>query len=256
MKYILLIAGFLILMQSGHAQSGYAYKNNKLKRLCFSFTPGIGFPMQDFAKKSYIPPSDSSHAVGYANPGFHFEVGVSYLFTNYIGIALQLGGTVCSFNSTAYASAYNVPDTFSVSPDGSHYVAQYLIGPFVSIPVTNTFSCEIKLLGGLVSSIYPQITVAPTNPSPYYQTFQYAHAQNMGYSLSVGGKLKVQENASIVANISYTTSDIVYSGAIFQLETPAVIPGAIPGSYTGFSNFNRSMQLGILSISVGVALCF
>ncbi len=254
MKQILLLLGFLIFLHPADGQYRYGNNSYQKKRFSFSFNLGVGIPMQDFAKGGH---PDSTHAVGYANPGFHFEVCISYLFLDYVGVAATLDNSLCPLNTGAYASAYNVPDSFSVSAQGNHYIASYLIGPYLNLPVNNKFNIEIKALGGLVSATYPDITIQPNDfNNPTFQEFKYAHAQNFGYMLSACGKFMVQQNLALTATVSYTSSQIVYPGGVFEVTTPPILQSLTPRTYTGFSFTNMDMQLGLLSFTVGAALCF
>lgn len=255
MKYLLLLAGSLLFL---HPPAGGQYRSGRdsyqQKKFSFSFNVGVGVPLQDFSKGGR---PDSTHAVGYANLGFHFEVCMSYLIFKYVGVAATLDNTLCPLNTGEYASAYNVPDSFSVSAQGNHYIACYLIGPYLNLPFNNRFNMEIKALGGIVSAIYPDITILPNDlNNPTMQEFKFAHAQNFGFMLSACGKYMVEQNFAIMATVSYTSSEIVYPGGLFSISTPAILKSQIPRTYTGFSFTNMDMQLGLLSFTMGVALCF
>ncbi len=254
MRHLLLLTGLLLLLNTANGQYRYGHDSYQKKRFAFSFNVGAGVPMQDFSKGGR---PDSTHAVGYASSGFHFEVCASYLIFDYLGIAAALDNTLCPLNTGEYATAYNVPDSFSVTAQGNHYIASYMIGPYLNLPVNNAFNIEVKVMGGLVSAIYPDITILPNNlNNPTAQMFKYAHAQNFGYMISACGKYMVQQNFAFLATVSYTSSQIVYPGGLFQITTPAILQSQIPRTYTGFSFTNMDMQLGLLSITVGAALCF
>ncbi|HXB11563.1 MAG TPA: hypothetical protein VNZ45_06235 [Bacteroidia bacterium] len=260
-KNILFIPVFVFIISFANAGPHYGRQGsgNDHKKFSFSFNPGYGIPLMDFAKKAYLPIKDSLHAYGFANPGFHFEVCATYLFTEYVGVAADFGGTICPFDDNAYAAAYTsvyptsflVPTNSSVSANGSNFIAQYLGGPYFYIPINDKFCFEIRILAGLISSTYPDITITSNVPNNYSSYFyKYAVGQGFGYGASVGGKYMIDPNVGVVANVSYTGGTMTYAGLDYNYTTPS---GFL---YGGFSFSDRTMSVGIVSITAGLALCF
>lgn len=221
------------------------------KKFSFSFNAGIGFPTSGFANKDSIGRNDTTHAHGFAKSGFHFEVDLSYRFINNLGLAASVGGSICPFDAAAYTNAYGISSDNTVSSQGSHYIGQYLIGPYFFIPASDNFSIEIKTLLGLVSAQYPDITIASNVPNNYSgQTYKFAHAQNFGYSVSIDSKVKIDDMISLVFMLSYVGSSIQYKGQVYSISTPSGF------TYSGFSNATRDMQLGIITVTGGLCISF
>lgn len=264
-KNILLISGLVLITSFAKGGNHYGRQGSgdDHKKFSFSFNPGYGIPLMDLARKSYLPITDSTHAYGFANPGFHFEVCATYLFTKYVGVAADFGGTICPFDANTYTSAYTgkrvgvypdsilLPTNSSVSANGSNFIAQYMAGPYFYIPVNEKFCFEIKILAGLISSTYPDITTASNVPNDYSSYFyKYAVGQGFGYAASVGVKYMIDPNVGIVANVNYIGGTITYAGLDYNYTTPSDF------LYGGFSFSDRTMSVGILSFSAGFALCF
>lgn len=224
---------------------------NNDKKFSFSFNAGIGIPTAGFANKDSIARTDTTHAHGFANKGFHFDIGVSYRFTQYVGVAIRIGGSICSFNNGAYASAFNIPSTEDVSANGSHYIGEYFGGPYFYIPVNNNFSVEAKAMFGIVSAQYPDISIESNQPNNLSgRTFKFAHAQDFGYCFSLGGKIKLDDMVGLSITVGYTGSTMYYPGQVYSISTSSGY------TYSGFSFADRQMKLGIISITGGLVISF
>jgi hypothetical protein len=222
------------------------------KKFSFSFNAGVGIPTAGFAKKDSVGRNDTTHAVGFAKPGFHFEVGVSFRFLKNFGIAASIGGSICRFDAAGYASAYGISTSnYNVSSAGSHYIGQYLIGPYFYIPASDNFSIEIKTMVGIVSAQYPDVSILSIMPNNYSgQTYKFAHASGFGYGLSVGGKVKLDNMIGLTFMVSYVGSAVKYDGQVYSISTPSGY------TYTGFSFATRDMQLGIVALTGGLCISF
>ena len=258
MKKNFLLLGLWCIINYTYAGNHYGrqYGQNDNQRFGFSFNAGIGFPVSAFGEKDSLPVLDSNYtkADGYAKPGFHFEVGISYRFAKYIGIAGVTGGTICPFDASAYNNTHRLsfaPYQLRASAQGSHYEAEYLIGPFLYIPVSDKFSIEARALFGILSSKYPDITVASTLPNNYFgYTYKFSIGKDFAYYFSVAGKIKLGDNIGVVIMANYLGSSVVYPGLVYTDSTPSGF------SYSGFYFGNRSMSLGILSITGGLYISF
>jgi hypothetical protein len=246
--------------QGGHF--GHQMSSNDDKKFTFSFNAGIGIPFGDFAKTSALggtnamPWTDSTHANGFANKGFHFDVGVSWRFTDYIGVAARIGGTICSFNASAYQSAYptvpNIPaNQETVMANGSHYVGEYFIGPMFHIPAGDQFSFDIKLMAGIVSEQYPDWTISSTDTlSHAAEEYKYAHASDFGYCVSAMARYKLDANIGLSLTASYVGATITLPGWVYSNTTPSGF------TYSEFSFQDRTMSLSMLTITGGLTISF
>jgi hypothetical protein len=150
-----------------------------------------------------------------------------------------------------YPTSIILPTNSSVSVNGSNFIAQYMAGPYISIPVNDKFSFDIRIMAGLISSTYPDITTSSNVPNNYSSYFyKYAVGQGFGYGASVGGKFLFDPNVAVVANVSYVGGTMTYAGLDYNYTTPSDF------LYGGFSFSDRTMSVGIVSFSVGLALCF
>jgi hypothetical protein len=248
---VIIFIGFLHNTYAGGFHGGHYSTTIAEKKFNFSFNFGLALPLGDFANKTALPQNDSTHAHGFASTGFHFEIGVGYLFSKNVGIAGCLGGSVCAFDAAAYSAVYNVPPTFSVSASGKHYVAQYLIGPYFFFPLSDNFGLEAKIMAGIITSRYPDVTIASNMPGNFQaQMYSYTLGSGFGYAFSFGGRLKVGDLMNVLATVSYIGSTVNYPG---QLETASTPSGY---GYTYLSLATRSMSLGVVALTVGFGVSF
>lgn len=256
MKKVLLFACSICLVHSLGADNHFGSQMSQYgddKKFSFSFNAGVGIPLLDFGKKVTWPASDSTHAYGFANPGFHFQVVMSYRFIKYVGIAARMGGSICSFDVQHYTAENpnSVPPNFTASAYGSHFVSAYMGGLYLYYPFNDQFSVESKILFGSVFAHYPDITVTCDLPNNNSSTiFKLANAKNFGYNISIGCRYRLDELLWILGEVSYTGANLQYEGE----TSGGTLANGIP--YTSISDTYRSMQLGILTITGGFAITF
>jgi len=249
MKRIFAVIFFVCFLHLVYAGNGY--NSHKDQKLTFSFNAGVAVPVGGFASKDSLKRNDTTHANGFAKTGFQFNIDITYRVSKHVGIAARVGGALCSFDAAGYTQAYNVPSTFTVSASGKHYVGEYLIGPYFYLPASDNFGFEIKLLGGIVSSAYPEYTIASNIPNNYTSTtYKYTQASGFGYAFSFGGRLKVDENVAVLASVTYTGSDAKYNGLLVNGSTTTNY------GYSDLSTSIRTMELGVVSITLGVGITF
>jgi|SRR6185312_9094686 len=240
------------LLQAAYAGNGYGYgERNKSTKFTMAFNAGVAVPLGAFASKDSVARTDSTHAHGYAKTGFQFNLDISYRFFQNVGLVARIGGAICQFDVAGYTQGNNVPADFTVGVDGKHYIGEYLIGPYFYLPASDIVSFEIKLMGGVVSSSYPEYGEASNLPNNYTSfSYKYTTASDFGYALSVGARFKIQENAAVMANLSYTGSTIGYQGLLVSESTPTNL------GFTNLDSSLRTMSLGIFSATLGVAISF
>jgi hypothetical protein len=243
--------GFLHYTYAGGFHGGRYSTTIAEKKISFCFNFGVALPLGDFARKDSLSSNDTTHAHGYANTGFQFNIGINYLFSKNVGVAAWLGGSVCSFDAQTFSVANNIPSDGTVSAAGKHYIAQYLIGPYFFFPVSDNFGLEGKLLAGIVSSRYPDYTIASNIPGNFSsETISYTQASGFGYAFSFGGRLKVGDLMNLMASVSYIGSNIQYPGLIESRSVPTGY------GYSILSPSTRAMSLGVLAFTLGFGVSF
>lgn len=256
MRRLCTVSIFVCLVQcvdAGGFSGGHYSTSITEKKFSFGFKFGIALPVADFGNKSGISSKDTLHEHGYANPGFEFEIGATYRFAKNIGVAVSMFNTLCKFDVASYTSAN--PDMLfpnsSVSVSGKHFVAQYLFGPYFFFPLSDNFALDAKTLVGILSSRYPDFTIASTIPGNLSaKTISHAQASGFGYTFSFGGEYKIGDYIAITAAATYSGSNVSYSGIFYTISTPSGL------GYTLTSSSTRTMALGIIGFTAGFSVIF
>lgn len=227
---------------------------NKKFYICFSF--GSAIPMQDFAstnvKNSFwdFSSPDSVRLQGFAKRGFHFNINASYQFSDNFGIMLLYGGNINSFDEVAFSSAIGYPST---NTSGNYYTAEYLIGPYLSIPIGSKLNIKISSLIGLVTNGYPVLDVALSDTTNYVR--ELSRGRGLGLNFGVGLEYSVNSSVSIFLNSAYTYAKISYSSWTETLTYS--IPGYYPFTLSKQHPTDvTSMDTGILESNIGIEFKF
>ncbi len=116
----------------------------------FGVDGGLSIPTGQYAGTV----STSSNTLnGYAKIGSCYDAYVGFKFIPILGAMVQYGANNNSFD----VAKLNTNGTSTFTTSGGDRIAEYLIGPYISIKLAN-IKLEAKLLGGIVSSNYPTIT--------------------------------------------------------------------------------------------------
>lgn len=253
MKKVFTVIISVCLLHIVYAGNGHGYGDrNKNQKFTMAFNAGVAIPTGGFAKKDTLPYyHDTTHAYGFAKTGFQFNIDLSFRFATNFGVAGRVGGALCQWDAAGYTQVYKIPSNETVSPNGKHYIGEYLLGPYFYFPASDNFAVEVKLLLGLISSSYPEYSVYSNVPGNYASTtIKYSVGSGFGYALSVSGRLKVEENIAIVASANYSGSQMKYPGLLYTATTPSSY------GYSVLSTTVRTMSLGIVSFTLGFAITF
>lgn len=262
MQKILLVSTLSLICLNAIAQNDYTPPSGQTstinthtgdKKYSIDVNIGAGIPMGDYGNTSQVPlpANDTGHVNGLALTGFHFNFTASYLFSQFFGGTLMIGGTSNSFDNTAWQTLRDesVPG-ITTSVNGNFYIGQCLIGPFASIPASNKVKIEFRALLGLVTANYPLIT--QTYPYYYYgasvtEIKSIKSSDGFGYYFGARLNYKVTDNIGLDFTIGYTGSDICYPEVDVTYNESGYLP------FTEYSVYNRYMQLGLLQMTGGIS---
>lgn len=227
------------------------------KRFCLGVSIGPAIPIQDYGSTNIkgsmwdFNSPDSTTLRGFAQTGFHFDISLSYLITTDFGVIFYYGGNSNTFDVGSFSSAMGYP---SSNPSGAYYTAEYLVGPFINFPLSDKFTIKLNAMVGLVTNTYPTLSVNTAD------TFMVERTVNggagFGYSASAGLDYNITSSLSLLFNVSYTGSTILYPG---WSETDFVtFPTlGVTGSVTvDHSTAIATMQTGIIKSTIGIELKF
>jgi len=259
MKGILLLATSLALFVNfSMAQN----TNEEDKRLAFGYNYGESFPQSDFGKtnQSKLPMSrlikqDTTKLSGYAQKGFHYDIYATYRLIPHLSIMAAVYGDQNSYDintlNSQYISLYP-PNTVAVVTGDNYYITQYLIGPYISIPIIKRLSTEIKVLGGLTTANYPSLTYVGLLQDLLYSI---PATSGLGYNVGIGFKymaVKTREvQLGLHLNVDYAGSTITYPSYSVTAYTPADV-------YISSATYNvpKTMSLSIFQFTYGISLEF
>ncbi len=234
------------------------YDNDEM-RLSFGFSLGKSQPLLDYGSinQSKLPMGrifttgqDTDKISGYAQLGFHYNVYVSYKIKGHLHIKIALNGDINSYDLNALSKQYDglfPPATVSVYTPSEYYIMQYLIGPKYNLPVSKNCSIEFAAIAGLTTNNRPpSLTFNRLLDTVIYS---YSAGKGFGYNLGVGFKYNLETGGDFGVgfhlNLSYAGSNIIYPNYSVTTLTPLA---------TTTYNVPKSMELGILQLTVGVSL--
>ncbi len=222
---------------------------------------GTTIPLQDYSNTG--KGSDSTHITGSAQTGIHFNATIGYNVYKIIGAMVMVGGNINSYNGATSSLGT------AITPSGSHYVGQYLAGPYISIPIGKKFFIEARALVGLMTSHYPELSssysasfgsFASTNIS---YDLKYKPGTAFGYSGVVGAKYMLGNHFGITLHAAYSGSNMKYpsntihfvetTSSIFQVLSPTT---NLNTNTTTTSTTLVHMSIGMINISAGAVFSF
>lgn len=219
---------------------------------------GTTLPLKDF--KASGAASDSSHIVGSAQTGIHFNLTAGYTIYKIVGAMVMVGGNINSFGGGASLGSS------AIIPSGPHYVGQYLAGPYISVPIGKKFFIEAHTLVGLITSHYPDLSTDVSASLGTYGSYDYSTATKFksgkafGYSGSLGAKYMLGEHFGISLNAAYSGSHIKYPSYMYTTTGTSSGLLALTGTNlninTSTTHSNIHMSLGMINISAGVVFSF
>jgi hypothetical protein len=221
-------------------------------KLIISASVGAGIPLGHFGKADTLAQSDTTHRNGYAKPGFHFNGSIGYRFTDNIGAMIQIGGNMNSFNTGTYSTQLAAQDGI-VSPATltttatNNYIGSYLIGPVFTLPVSDQIDVDIKLLVGLMTMQFSDLTLNvndPSIPATYVGIVATTATSTFAYGAGASIRFKASDMLGFKVGIDYIGGNPSFS----SLKT---VSGTSSGTLP-----KQSMTVGLLNISAGIVLGF
>lgn len=254
MKGPLLIALLLF------ANSCIAQNNSGEKKFSFGYSYGESFPESTLGKndQSKLPLSkfsrqDTTKLNGYAKKGVHYDLYMTYRLIRHFSIMVTVYGDQNDYDintlNAQYIQYYS-PNTVAVTTGDTYYIMQYLIGPYINIPVAGDFSFEIKALAGLTSANYPSLTYIGSSEDALY-----SFPKSSGFGYNIGGGIKYRAvkagylGLSLHINVNYAVANLNYPTYSITYFTPGNV-------YISSSTYNvaKSMPLNIVQVTFGISL--
>jgi hypothetical protein len=233
------------------------------KKFSFGYNYGTSFPEGNFGKsdQSKLPMSrfsgqDTNKLNGYAKKGIHYDFYASYKIIRYISIMLSVAGDQNDYDINTLNSQYiqyAPPNTVAVTTGDNYNIVQYLIGPYINIPIINNLSTEIKALAGFTTANYPGLNYLGLPSGELLYTTPNSSA--IGYAVGLGLKYTAVKTRGLGLglhlNVNYAASNITYSRYSITAYTPA-------NTYINSTTYNypKSLSLSILQITYGISLEF
>lgn len=254
------------------------------KKFCFGLDIGYSSPSGDFSSTNQTkqpivlyPSTDTTHIAGYAKGGMHFNAYATYMFGPHVGAMLSIGGSlnkydVSTLNSEIYAISIANGPGWEVIPsfttNKEYFIGQYLIGPYIQIPLTNKLNLEFKGLFGLTSSNYPTLSYSSSFIISTYGQIEtwatsnsYKTSLSFGYNIGAGLKYMITDVLGLHFNLCYGGAAASYSSYTETGTTAisAVTYGSstIPGSTSQINVTHKTpttMSIGLIEVTVGASI--
>jgi hypothetical protein len=228
-KYILIASTLMVTYMTNAQVNDIPIIGNKFT---FGVDGGLAVPSSDYASTTALPGS-SGTTDGFAKTGFCYDAYAGFKFSKLIGVMALYGSNINSFNTSKLNS--DLPSSWSYSSNGGYTVNEYLIGPYLSIKLTK-IKIEVKLLGGLVTSNYPQLSGSSTL-NGVTTTVVSSYSTGNGFGYCAGAKVKYMMVGGMLGlgvGLNYVGSDVNFTG---QNSTP-----------------NSKMNIGIIQATLGVSI--
>jgi len=231
-KYIFIAAVLLTALAANAQVNSIPIIGN---RFTFGIDAGLSLPSSDYATANSGVANTENALSGSAKTGFYYDIYGGFKFSKFIGIMVQYGANSNSFNTSNLGSGS--------SASGGYTVAEYLVGPYLSITLVK-IKIEAKLLGGMVTSNYPTLTIDNASGS-VVDAFQ----NGSGFGYCAGVKIKYMMLGGMLGigvGLNYVSSDVSYSG-----WTSTVSGG---GTTQSQSEGKVKMNIGLVQPTLGLSL--
>jgi hypothetical protein len=147
--FCLLFTGMGLLVNAQESSRGY---------ITLGFGPSI--PFSDFASTS-----TSNDDAGYALPGGNLNITFAYRLGTNLGLTAMLTSTSNRVNEEAIADDFHerYPNAdWTISADRWR-IGGLMVGGFATFPASENLSFDVRLLGGVLQSVMPEIRAAATS---------------------------------------------------------------------------------------------
>ncbi len=215
------------------------------KRYFIALNLGISIPLGGFGEKDtnqyfMIPTNtDSTHAKGFANVGFHINAKGGIFLSQNFGLLAKVGYSVNTFDANSLNSIINGYYYYSVS--GNYSIWQIMGGAFIRLPISDATSFRAE---GMLGGIYANYPTASVSNSLETISFKLSNASDFAYSLSIGIEQEIDDNFSFTGGITYTGAELNYPTATYTYS------GTVAGTY--YQRYPVSMSYGSLDFSIGL----
>jgi|GEM_PF-3223792 len=103
---------------------------------------GYGFPTELYGARLY-PGGELTNNIGFADPGFHFDLTITKKLCKHFGYILEADGNINPLNNGAQEWFFPI--------SGSYYLGEYLTGPFYSYLLKNGDEIQTRFLIGIAT---------------------------------------------------------------------------------------------------------
>ncbi len=197
----LLLAGFITLS----VFSVVAQKTQPPSRLVISVNGGIASPTGNFSKGDY-----ADEKSGFAKTGYHYNITGVYKLSKNFGIGALVGYSQFGHKGTvSLAEGYKEDsgtDSTTLYTKGQNSSLSILVGPFYSIPVSNKFSIDLRVLGGYVNTTLSGFQIFYEDYTDNALSQKKSSAGSFGVQAGAGVKYAITDKISVKVNADYFSS--------------------------------------------------
>lgn len=203
---------------------------------------GRSIPVGDFASRDIKNPD-----AGYAKPGQMAEISFGYKFGSVLGLAASVRGQMNQTDDAAIAATAQAehPETTWSAKSNAWGMTAVMVGPYASFQLSESFSLDLRALGGFSVAGCPTITYN-TVYNGHTSWIEQAGTKTPGFAYLAGMQIKYRmiERLCIIAGADYF-------GATLKFKNVKMT------TYEGntyHANFNQ--PYGTVNFSVGLGFCF
>jgi opacity protein-like surface antigen len=174
-------------------------------KFVISLNGGIATPNGSFSRADY-----GDEKSGFAKSGSHFNVTGVYSLGKNFGIGALVGYSKFGHKGTlSLAQGYKEDsgtDSTTLYTKGNNSTLSILVGPTYSIPVSDKFSIDLRVLGGYVNTHLAGFQVLYEDYTDNAMSQKKSSGGGFGLQAGAGLKYSVTDRISIRANVDYFTS--------------------------------------------------
>lgn len=257
---------------TNYAQEFYNYNDtvNNSKAGKYSIAVSFGYSLPDLGYADSIITNNDQNISGFAKKGISLNLSFSYKITKHMDIMCLLGENINSIDKMLLVSAINKNihggmiggfTTNDIRASNPHYISQYLIGPYFSTHLANNLLIELSPSVGLMTSIYPKITIDQSNIAyNYVEASQYNYGKGFALRLSIGLKYMLNKHIGVIISSSYSGSNLYYHSLVTYVKyspaPPLISQNNNPYTYYSIYHDSINMIVGTFNITGGLVFSF
>ena len=223
--------------------------------LAFSFTAisqdkgyfglefGAAIPNNDYSSTD-----TSNNSAGYAVTGYHIGISGTYQFNKNWGLAYswrrQKNGV--DAQTLADQGAAQIPEATISVETKSYFLNGFMIGGFLTIPLTEKLHWDTKLMVGLMTATKPSINFSVSDGLNNIEVEQKeVNSSSFSLGISSGLRLDVAEKLALTFNIESVYANPTYKDIESETKLNGVLMETSKETYSQSIN-NLNIGLGLV----------